>query len=464
MKPRRLKKIPSGLVLAFSLILPAFAQSSDEGAGLYGPPVVTDWTPPVYPPGLKDGAIEGRVQVSLVVDENGVPGKVRATKSTDPRFEAAAVASVEQWKFKPAVADDKPVAMSVGITLLFKLPEPKKPGLLPPPASMPRPLKKTPCKVLSQVEAEFPPALARRGVVSGRVQVELLVGADGGVSDVRILDATQAEFVMPALAAFRRWKFEPARQGDLAVADKVATSISFSALDNLSEATRNRISDIRVNMAEGQRLEQVCERAPECAVGISPVYPHDAAVAGRGGEATVEFTLGSLGTLFDVRVTNASEPAFGRALEAAIRAGKFLPAKKSGVGVTAPMIWTHKFRQPAATPPADPDAESPEMRVIRIVNAGGKIEGARGLDRKLRPIWRQLPVVSEELRKSGGKHTAEIEFVIATDGRACLPRIVNASSEEFGWAAATAVSCWVFDPPTRGGEPANVRVRIPIQL
>ncbi|OAM89514.1 energy transducer TonB [Termitidicoccus mucosus] len=464
MKPRLFEKIPLGLALAFFSGLPAYAQASDEGAGLYGPPVVTDWTAPVYPPGLKAENIEGRVQVSLVVDEHGVPGNVRTTKSTDPRFEAAAIASVEQWKFKPAVADDKPVAMGVGITLLFKLPEPKKPGLLPPPASMPRPLKKTPCKVLSQVEAEFPLALAGRGVVSGRVQVELLVGIDGSVSDVRILEATQAEFVMPALEAFRRWKFEPARQGDLAVTDKVATSVSFSAMDGLSEATRNRLSDIRVNLAEGQRLEQVCERAPECTVGISPVFPHDAAVAGRGGEATVEFTLGSLGTLFDVRVTNASEPAFGRALEAAIRASKFLPAKKSGVGVTAPMIWTHKFRQPAATPPADPDAESSETRVIRIVNAGGKIEGARGLDRKLRPIWRQLPVVSEGLRESGEKHTAEIEFVIAPDGRACLPRIVNASNEEFGWAAATAVSCWVFDPPTRGGEPASVRVRIPLRL
>jgi len=36
-----------------------------------------------------------------------------------------------------------------------------------------------------------------------------------------------------------------------------------------------------------------------------------------------------------------------------------------------------------------------------------------------------------------------------------------ATSEESGWAAATAVSRWVFKAPRRDGKPVDVRVGIP---
>jgi TonB family protein len=57
---------------------------------------------------------------------------------------------------------------------------------------------------------------------------------------------------------------------------------------------------------------------------------------------------------------------------------------------------------------------------------------------------------------------AEVEFVIDRHGRVRLPRVVRATEEAFGWAAATAVSQWVFEAPTKGGEPAEVVVRVPV--
>jgi TonB family protein len=69
------------------------------------------------------------------------------------------------------------------------------------------------------------------------------------------------------------------------------------------------------------------------------------------------------------------------------------------------------------------------------------------------------------LKKNGRPSgQAVIEFVIDRDGRARLPRIVSASDEQFGWAAATAVSQWVFDMPRRNGQPVDVRVKIPFQF
>ncbi len=54
------------------------------------------------------------------------------------------------------------------------------------------------------------PADALRSGTSGEVLVELTIGTDGSVTDARILRATPARvFDREALAAVRRWKFEP---------------------------------------------------------------------------------------------------------------------------------------------------------------------------------------------------------------------------------------------------------------
>jgi hypothetical protein len=45
-----------------------------------------------------------------------------------------------------------------------------------------------------------------------------------------------------------------------------------------------------------------------------------------------------------------------------------------------------------------------------------------------------------------------------------LPRIVTATQPEFGWSAATAITQWVFKAPHRGGEPVDVKVRIPFRF
>jgi len=59
------------------------------------------------------------------------------------------------------------------------------------------------------------------------------------------------------------------------------------------------------------------------------------------------------------------------------------------------------------------------------------------------------------------KGSAKIEFIINSEGRACLPRVVESTEPEFGWAAASALNQWVFTPPTRGGKPTDVRVQVP---
>ena len=95
---------------------------------------------------------------------------------------------------------------------------------------------------------------------------------------------------------------------------------------------------------------------------------------------------------------------------------------------------------------------------------GRRWNAAAGLDQKLKPLWRGFPFYPANLTDPKPTGEALIEFIIDRDGRVRLPHIKSATQEEFGWAAATAISQWVFAPPRRKGEPVDVRVSIPIEF
>ena len=72
---------------------------------------------PVYPEEAKRAGIEGEVIVQCFVGANGAVGETRIEKSI-PALDAAAIAAVKQWRFKPALsADGKPAAVWVAIPI-----------------------------------------------------------------------------------------------------------------------------------------------------------------------------------------------------------------------------------------------------------------------------------------------------------------------------------------------------------
>jgi TonB family protein len=112
-----------------------------------------------------------------------------------------------------------------------------------------------------------------------------------------------------------------------------------------------------------------------------------------------------------------------------------------------------------------PPDRGPVRRLLLLLQPGGAgMSGAGGLDQRLRPVWRVAPVYPAALAEDKPAGQAVIEFVVDRDGRARLPRVASATRAEFGWSAATAVSQWVFAPPMRGGQPAEIKVSIPIEF
>jgi TonB family protein len=438
----------------------ALAARADMGAPQPTPVPVTGeallrhWTPPVYPPDALKERLGGAVTVRMVVDEKGNVASARILDATDPRLGGAALAAAKTWVFTPALDEGKPVPVSMDAPVYFSpATAGRKAGLVPSPDQTPQASPRTPAKVGSSEPAEYPDGLLDRKL-SGAVFLTCTVSPQGRAVGSRVIVSSHPDFVLPALKALDRWQFVPAMQGDLPVQADLDVKMTFGSAGSDPAAV------LEANLNTGpDGSPPSLPTTPR--VMVDPVLPYDQVLKGEAGTASVAFTVGEDGRVKDASVRSASAPAFASALVAAVEVKVF--EAPISVGVPAPVPLVRRFDFPAIAPDSKDDSD-PTSRLVAAVRAG-QVGTAKGLDERLSPIYRVAPGYPLALRKAGAPPGhADIEFIIDRDGRARLPRVVSATSEEFGWAAATAVSQWIFKAPMKGGQPVDVRVRIPFDF
>ena len=76
--------------------------------------------PPTYPDIAREAGVDGQVVVQALVGKDGKVKDTRVVKSI-PMLDAAAEAAVKQWVFKPALSNNKPVAVWVAVPVRFSL-------------------------------------------------------------------------------------------------------------------------------------------------------------------------------------------------------------------------------------------------------------------------------------------------------------------------------------------------------
>jgi len=74
----------------------------------------------VYPQAQADG-IEGKFKARISVGVDGEVSRVEVVTSIDPAFDAAIVAALQRWRFKPSMACGKPVAGVIPFKAQFEL-------------------------------------------------------------------------------------------------------------------------------------------------------------------------------------------------------------------------------------------------------------------------------------------------------------------------------------------------------
>jgi protein TonB len=103
------------------------AESHDLGQG--PAPCTEDATKPEpttktdieYTDEARASGVEGRLVLKVTVDDNGAVTDVAVMSSVDPSLDAAAIAAVKQWRFKPSTKCGKPVAGTYTLARRFEL-------------------------------------------------------------------------------------------------------------------------------------------------------------------------------------------------------------------------------------------------------------------------------------------------------------------------------------------------------
>ncbi len=80
---------------------------------------------PQYPAALRQKGVRGKVVLLAVIGSNGRVSQVRVMQSLNPVLDQKAKAAFSRWKFAPALLNDKPVAMSVIVTVPFRYTPPR---------------------------------------------------------------------------------------------------------------------------------------------------------------------------------------------------------------------------------------------------------------------------------------------------------------------------------------------------
>ena len=75
---------------------------------------------PSYPDLARQSGMEGRVIIQALVGKDGRVKDTKVVKSV-PVFDDAAVSAVRQWVFKPALSNNRPVAVWVAVPVVFSL-------------------------------------------------------------------------------------------------------------------------------------------------------------------------------------------------------------------------------------------------------------------------------------------------------------------------------------------------------
>lgn len=76
---------------------------------------------PIYPPLAKVARVQGTVRFKAVIGEDGHVGNLQVI-SGHPLLISAAIVAVEQWVYKPTLANGRPVAVETQVDVSFTLP------------------------------------------------------------------------------------------------------------------------------------------------------------------------------------------------------------------------------------------------------------------------------------------------------------------------------------------------------
>jgi TonB family protein len=315
----------------------------------------------------------------------------------------------------------------------------------------------------------FPYSLRRSGI-NGEVVVDLVIDTDGNVVKADVTSSTHPDFEAPAVEAALKWKFKPALKNGHPVVARMAVPIDFQLL---TVGQPDIINLHRVGGGGGVEAWHMTDRPgkgtppefrfdepPRPILTSAPVYPYDLLIQSVKGKASITFKVDPQGRPHEVTVLSATDPEFGAAAKAMLESWNYEPAKKEGKPCWCYLRKDADFVLSGGEFPVNDSTE----RLLGVLRKDPTkiLKACRLLDSLPKGRFTPSPVVPESVRTANVEAKAVVEFIVDQAGHAQLPRVISASSADFGWAAATAVARWQYTAPLQNGRAVDVRVRVPL--
>ena len=90
------------------------------GGGVSAPTVIYQ-VEPEYSEEARKAKYAGKVMLSIVVDEEGLPQNIRVVRKLGLGLDEKAIEAVQKWRFNPGMKDGKPVPVQATIEVTFRL-------------------------------------------------------------------------------------------------------------------------------------------------------------------------------------------------------------------------------------------------------------------------------------------------------------------------------------------------------
>lgn len=191
----------------------------------------------------------------------------------------------------------------------------------------------------------------------------------------------------------------------------------------------------------GERLKPIAqlEASPRLQKLKAVTDPRGAGEADFKGETVVvEAVIDETGAARFARAT-CQDCRLSRAAAECVMASVFTPAKQGGTTVAT------RIQIP-----------------IRFLDRSEMFFDFDKLDKKPKVVFQVNPQYPMEMKVRGVEGRAVVEFIVANDGTVRDIKIVSASEEVFGPAAAAAIEKWRFEPGLKDGVPVATRMQIPM--
>jgi TonB family protein len=406
---------------------PTSAPSDIPGSATM-PPKTVD-TP--LPPALTSAKEPVGAKLGVWIKPDGSVDAVEVL-SASHEWRDAVVATVKRWRFEPVLFEGKPVAARTEVEIVQAGPKNIQWTMSPLP-NLPGEVHTEDEFGLTKPLLELDPDLLLPLLVrSNRTRIEAAISyviqEDGMAGKIELLGASSEGAVRSALDMIAERKYQPAKVREQPVTLQCKQVLGFQSLDPAIAGLKGAV-DI-----------------------VDPVYPYERLLVQDEGNATVRFTLAANGEVRATELVEASHPDFGGAMIAAVESWVFSPE-----AAAEQPVREYRYDFVLANVPYA------ARRLIAAQREGKKTSNAAaGLDARPKAVARPGLAYPLSLAAQPVLGSAKIEFVIDRVGLAQVPRVVEATKPEFGWAAATLVNGMRFQPLTRGGKPTELRVIMPI--